>query len=116
MNKKKRSPYLLLLPFLPFPLLLIPYSLINQHFIVDWFGCGCPKIDEFGNTVHPDFNANDFTRLFWFIVSIGTTVGAVFLSRIIPKEKIWLRVIYVVFVLAVSLFISHHFCQMMMVK
>ena len=42
---------ILLTPLLLFAILLVPYSLANQHFIVDWLGCGCPVTDEAGNIV-----------------------------------------------------------------
>ena len=103
-------------PLLLFAILLIPYSWANQQFIVEWFGCDCPKLDEFGNTVYPDFNANDFTALFWLFISICATAVAVLLSKRIPKDKIWLRILYVVCIFAVSLLITHQFCQMMMWK
>lgn len=35
----------------------------NQQLLVKWLGCGCPVIDEFGNMVEDNFNANDFTAL-----------------------------------------------------
>ena len=103
-------------PLLLFVILPIPYSWVNQRFIVEWFGCGCPKLDEFGNMINPDFNANDFTALFWLFVSICATVISVFLAKQIPKEKMWLRILYVVCIFVVSLLISQQFCQMMMWK
>ena len=104
----------LLTPILVFAILLIPYSLVNQHFIVDWLGCGCPVIDEAGNMVENNFNANDFTALFWLFISICVTAISGFLSKRIPKEKIWLRVLYVVGMLLLSLLITYQFYQMMM--
>ena len=107
---------ILVSPLLMFAILLVPYSWANQAFIVDLFGCGCPKVDEFGNIIHPDFNANDFTRLFWLFISICTTVISVVLSGKILREKMWFRVLYVLGMLAGSLLITHQFCQMMMWK
>ena len=104
----------LVAPLLLFAVLLIPYSWANQQFIVEWFGCGCPVLDEFGNMVENNFNANDFTALFWLFVSICTTVISVLLSKRILKEMVWLRVVYIVGMLVVSLFITYHFYQMMM--
>ena len=104
----------LVAPLLLFALLLVPYSLANQHFIVKWLGCGCPVTDELGNTVENNFNANDFTALFWLFISVCTTVISAFLSRRIPKEKIWSRVLYVIGMFSVSLLITHQFHQMMM--
>ena len=101
-------------PLLLFAVLLIPYSWANQQFIVDWLGCGCPVIDEFGNMVENNFNANDFTALFWLFISICTTIISVFLSRNIPKDKMWLRVLYVIGILLISLLITYQFYQMMM--
>ena len=105
---------ILLTPLLLFAILLVPYSLVNQHFIVDWLGCGCPVIDEAGNMVENNFNANDFTALFWLFISICVTAISVFLSKRIQKEKMWFRVLYILGMFLVSLLISYQFCQMMM--
>ena len=113
-NVKKIA--VLLTPILLFAVLFVPYSLVNQHFIVDWLGCGCPVIDEAGNVVENNFNANDFTALFWLFVSACVTAISAFLSKIIPKEKVWLRVLYIVGMLVLSILITYQFCQMMMWK
>ena len=105
---------ILLTPLLLFAILLVPYSLVNQHFIVDWLGCGCPVIDEAGNMVENNFNANDFTALFWLFISICVTAISVFLSKRIQKEKMWFRVLYILGMFLVSLFITYQFCRMMM--
>jgi formate hydrogenlyase subunit 3/multisubunit Na+/H+ antiporter MnhD subunit len=105
---------ILLTPLLLFAILLVPYSFVNQHFIVDWLGCGCPVIDEAGNMVENNFNANDFTALFWLFISICVTAISVFLSKRIQKEKMWFRVLYILGMFLVSLLISYQFCQMMM--
>ena len=104
----------LITPILLFAILLVPYSLANQHFIVDWLGCGCPVTDEAGNIVENNFNANDFTALFWLFISICVTAISVFLSKRIPKEKMWFRVLYIVGMILISLLITYQFCQMMM--
>ena len=116
MNKSKivKNAAVLISPLLSFAVLLVPYSWAHQAFIVDWFGCGCPKVDELGNIIHPDFNANDFTALFWLFITLCVIVTSVFLSKKIPKEKIWLRILYIVGMFAVSLFVTYQFTQMMM--
>ena len=116
MSKSKilKNAAVLISPLLAFAVLLVPYSWANQAFLVEWFGCGCPKVDELGNIIHPDFNANDFTALFWLFITLCVAVASVFLSRKIPKDKLWLRVLYTVGMLAVSLLISYRFYQMMM--
>ena len=103
-------------PVLPFLVLLVPYSLVKQWLIVDWLGCGCPKLDEFGNVITPDFNANDFTTLFWLFITICATVISVFLSKRIPRDKKLLKVLYVAGIFVISLFISYQFCQIMRVR
>jgi len=112
--KSVKKTVILLTPILLFAILLVPYSLLNQHFIVDWLGCGCPIIDETGNMIENNFNANDFTALFWLFVSVCVTAVSVFFSKTIPKEKMIFRVLYVIFMLLLSLFITYQFCQMMM--
>ena len=112
--KNVKKIVILLTPILLFAVLFVPYSLANQHFIVDWLGCGCPVIDEAGNVVENNFNANDFTTLFWLLVSACVTAISAFLSKRIPKEKVWLRVLYIVGMLVLSILITYQFCQMMM--
>lgn len=116
MNKENNLKKILILatPLLLFALLVIPYSWVNQQYIVKWLGCGCPTVDVNGNTLVSDFNANDFTSLFWLIVSISATVISIFLSKRIPKEKIWLRAVYIVSIFVVSNVISYFLCQQMM--
>ena len=102
-------------PLLLFAVLFIPYSWLNSAVIVDVFGCGCPQVNEAGEIVHPIFNANDFTFLFWLFISVCVTAISVFLSiKKIPSDKKWLRAIYVVGMFIVSIFISYSFLQLMM--
>lgn len=95
---------ILFVPLLMFPVLFVPYDWVNQAYIVKQFGCGC----------QPSFNANDFTALFWLFISLGVTAISVFLSKKMPKEQIWLRIIYVAGMLVVSLLIARQFCQTLM--
>ena len=105
---------ILLSPLTLFPILLIPYSWINNRFLVDWFGCGCPKVDETGNMIHSYFNANDVTRLFWLFITVCVTILSVTFSKKIPQDKRWLKIVYVATMLLLSLFISFRFTQIMM--
>ena len=105
---------ILIVPLLLFVVLLIPYSWFNQQYVVEWFGCGCPVLDAEGNMVENNFNANDFTLLFWFCISIIATVLSAVFSKNISEDKKWLRVLYVIGILVVSLFISYSFYQVMM--
>lgn len=104
----------LVTPLLVFVALVVPYSWANQQFTVEWLGCGCPVVDEFGNMVENNFNANDFTALFWFFISICVTTASVFFSKRIPREKMWIRVLYILGMFLISLLISYQFYQMMM--
>ncbi len=112
--KKVRNIALLMTPVLLFFVLVVPYQILNEEVLVDIFGCGCPKLDENGEMIHSYFNANDFTTIFWSVIAAAATVGSVFLSRLIPREKIWLRIVYIAATLAISLFIAYTFRQGMM--
>lgn len=101
-------------PLLLFAVLVEPYNIVNQKFIVKWLGCGCPEIDEFGNIIRSSFNANDFTSVFWLFISVCATVAAVFISKKILKYRVWFRVIYIIGVATTSLFISYQLYQAMM--
>ena len=113
-SKSIKNMIFLAIPLILFAGLYIPYSWANQQFIVKWFGCGCPVIDEAGNMIESNFNANDFTALFWLFVVICVTILAIFLSKRIIREKILLRIGYVVGVLVLSLIMAYNFFQMMM--
>lgn len=103
-----------LFPILLFAVLLVPYSWLNQAFLVDWLGCGCPQIDEAGNLYQPAFNANDFTACFWLGVSVVAGVSAFFLSfRLFPKNKL-LRLVYTAAIAAASLLIAYQLYRHMM--
>lgn len=104
---------LLASPLTLFFILLIPYSWLNQEIIVEWLGCGCPVLDEFGNMVENKFNANDFTRLFWFFIALCSAAASAFLSKRIWKEKMWRRILYIAGILLVSLWIACVFSQAM---
>lgn len=112
--KRIKTIAILLTPILLFAILFDPYNFVNQHYIVDWLGCGCPTTDAAGNIVENYFNANDFTALFWLFISTCVTAISVFLSKRIPKEKMWLRVLYIAGMLLVSLLISYRFWKLMM--
>lgn len=112
LHKTIRDMVLLTIPLLLFAALFELYKWANEKYIVKWFGCACPKIDAYGNLID-SFNANDFTQLFWFIVSLCVTAFAVLLSKRIPKSHMWIRAVYVVVILLVSLFISSHFYHML---
>ncbi len=111
--KSIKKTAVLLSPLLLFAILLIPYNWVNEQFIVDWFGCGCPTVDEFGNAVYSNFNANDFTDLFWSFIAVCVTAISVFLSKRISKDKMWLRVLYIAGMLLISLLIAYQFSQTM---
>lgn len=106
----------LLMPLLLFVVLVIPYQYVNSEFLVDWLGCGCPQLDEFGNLVRAKFNANDFTACFWTVIALCATALSVMLSKILlPKSK-WIRALYIVSIFAVSLMIAYGFTKSMMWK
>ena len=107
-----RKVFRLASPLFLFFVLFFPYSIVNRRFIVEWFGCGCPKIDELGNVVQNDFNANDFTFLFWLFITLCVTVIAFFVSKgALTGVKRWA---YIAAMFIVSFLITYHFYQMLM--
>ena len=104
----------LMIPVLVFPILFLPYLMLNSYVIVEWLGCGCPKVDVSGEMIHNYFSANDFTAIFWFVIAVGVTILSGVLSKETFKEKKWARVIYVVGMFIVSLFAAYTMIQTMM--
>ena len=95
----------LIAPIFAFPILFLPYQLLNSAVIVKWLGCGCPKVDASGEMIHDYFSANDFTRIFWLVVAVGVTVFSWFVSKKVFGKK-WARVLYVAGIFVASLFIA----------
>jgi len=114
MNKRISSKTILvfLLPIVLFAILVVPYNYINSEYLVEIFGCGCPKIDEFGNIIENDINANDITAVFWACVALCSTVIGGFISVRLPK--VWMRILYTSAVFIVSMFIAYNLTQSMM--
>ena len=100
-------------PLLLFVVLFYPYLQINSNFLVKWLGCGCPKLDEFGNMITNSFNANDFTAIFWTVIALVATALSVFFSKQIPKEDRSLRVLYIAGTFIVSLMLAYLFSRIM---
>ena len=95
----------LIAPIFAFPILFLPYQLLNSAVIVKWLGCGCPKVDASGEMIHDYFSANDFTRVFWLVVAVGVTVFSWFVSKkVLGKNRA--RVLYVAGIFVASLFIA----------
>lgn len=95
----------LIAPLLTFPILFLPYQLLNSAVIVKWLGCGCPKVDASGEMIHDYFSANDFTRIFWLVITVGVTVFSWFVSKkVLGKNRV--RVLYDAGIFVVSLFVA----------
>ena len=109
-----RKFFMCIAPLLLFPILFIPYAWLNGAVIVDWLGCGCPKITASGEMIDNYFSANDFTRIFWLVVAMGITAIAWLQSKAIFTEKKWARITYVAAIFVVSIFIAYKFsCYML---
>ena len=104
--RRFRKAMRLLLPLGTFFLLYIPYNWVNRTFLVDWLGCGCPRMDETGHFYTPTFNANTATYCFWLGIAALVVLRAVFLSRRIARRRWWLRAVYVAGMLGVSLWLA----------
>ena len=104
----------LMIPVLVFPMLFLPYQMLNSFVIVEWLGCGCPKVDASGEMIHDYFSANDFTAIFWLVIAVGVTALSGFLSKDIFKEKKWIRVIYTAGIFVVSVLAAYMMIPLMM--
>ena len=112
-NKAIHRAAMLLVPPALFPGLHTAYSWLNRNFLGPWLGCGCPKKDEFGNLLECQFNANDFSCIFWFVAALGMGVFAFFIGRKIFTKRKWLTAIYVAVILALALIIFRNYCLSM---
>lgn len=98
--------FVLFWQFLPFPVLYFPYKILNEQVLMDWLGCGCPRLDENGQIV-PHFSANSFTAYFWFAVALFSIIITVInLKRI---SKWYFKVAYAVVCIFLALFLSNSF-------
>ena len=95
-----------------FPLLYIPYNLLNQSVIVKWLGCSCPRLDKDGHLITHSFNANDFTTLFWSVLSIIVIGISIFSIRKIGKW--YFKFLYLLLIALICLFFSFIFTKSMM--
>ena len=81
---------------LPIPLYFL-YYIANVTFLVGIFGCGCLKYREPPNNVNMlgnQFNANDFTLLFWPLVALALVIVSLVVSRKIEdreKKAVYLK-------------------------
>jgi hypothetical protein len=104
---------MLLVPLTLFPTLRISYNWLNRNFLAPWLGCGCPKKDEFGNLLACQFNANDFSCIFWFLAALGMAVLSFFIGRKIFIKRKWLTAVYIAATLGLSLFVFRNYCLSM---
>ena len=114
MKEQIKKLFLSVAPLLVFPALFFPYAWLNSAVIVDWLGCGCPKISSSGEMIDDYFSANDFTRIFWLVVAVGVTVLSWILANIMFTKKKWVRIVYTVAVFVVSVFLAVRFSQYML--
>ena len=91
----------LISPLFLFYLLFVPYQIVNANFFVNWLGCGCPVVDEYGNTVQKYFNANDFSECFWLFIALFAVALSVLISKKEFKKK-WMKILYVIIITAIS--------------
>jgi hypothetical protein len=85
-----------------FPVLYIPYLILNGAVIVKWLGCGCPRIAEDGSIIQNRFNANSFTLLFWTFIAVVVLGISVYSMRKI--QKWYFKLLYLLFMLMISCF------------
>lgn len=108
MAKKIFKIICLFIPLLLVVALILPYGILNSKLLVDILGCGCPVLDEDGNPVRRDFNANDFSALFWTCVWICSFFLSLhFAFKTIPKGKTWQKCVYILANALCTAWIAH---------
>ena len=93
------------------PALFFPYQFLNSNVLVDWLGCGCPRLDEQGNEFVNSFNANDVTRIFWLTAAVA--VIAISLYNMRNFEKRSSKLIYILLIAAGSILLAFEFIRLM---
>ena len=93
------------------PVLFLPYHYLNTKVLVDWLGCGCPRLDEQGNEIINNFNANDFTRIFWLAMALIVIAISLFNMRNFAKWHS--KLIYILLIAAGSIFLAFEFIRLM---
>ena len=110
-NKRLQKAAILVSPFLLFQILRVPYAWLHENCFVKWLGSPYFLTDAFDNFFSSAFHAVHLAALFWLFIAIFTTAISVILSGKVLKDKKWLRVLYIVGMLLVSLFVAHrYFC------
>ena len=89
------------------PALYIPYKYLNKKVIVEWLGCGCPREEAQGIINERYFNANDFTLIFWSVISLVVIIISLFNMR--QLSKWYYKLIYIVFIAVGSIFVALQF-------
>lgn len=105
-NKRLQKAAILVSPFLLFQILRVPYAWLHENCFVKWLGSPYFLTDAFDNFFTSAFNAVHLAALFWLFVAVCTTVISVVLSGKVLKDKKWLRVLYIVGVLLISLLVA----------
>lgn len=101
-----------LFPAVLMPVLYFPYDYMNRNYIVQRFGCGCPKFGQDGTIITNNFNANDFTRWFWMGAAVLSVVLSIFASK--PLSKWYFRIVYVMTITTYCALLTTTYIQNMM--
>lgn len=84
--------------------LYFPYLFLFDILFINWFGCSCPKFDTNGDMLANQFNVNDFSRIFWSVVSIIVTVVSIIKSfKIVDNRK---RIVYILISILISILLA----------
>ena len=93
------------------PVMFLPYHILNTKLLVDWLGCGCPKLDEQGNEIISSFNANDFTLIFWIVAAVVVIIISLFNMRNLAKW--YSKLAYILLIAGGSVFLAFKFHTLM---
>ena len=105
-NKRLEKAAILVSPFFLFQILRVPYAWLHENCFVKWLDSPYFLTDAFDNFFVSEFNAVHLAAIFWLFIAICTTVASVILSGKMLKNKQWLRVLYIVGMLLISLLVA----------
>ena len=73
------------LPFLIMPVFIPIYTVLDQLFLVDIFGCGCvPSVQT--NMLNIPYNANDLRLTVFGLLAVGMSVWSIILAKNFEKK------------------------------
>lgn len=106
---KRSKKAIIVVPYI-FMIFITPiYTLLDQNFFVDIFGCGCVPSAQ-TNMFNIPFNANDLRLLIYSIIIIVMGfLGVKYSKKFIDKNR---KIVYILTIFITNLILGLKICQM----